>query len=153
MPDMESVNQKIEAGTYSPTGMGMQSSLIIAVTNKAVRDQLSRLNAKVMGTLSDLFDGAPVVLVVLANREHPIYLYDGSLVMGNLFNAAHAVDQGSYWIHRAKEVFDSKEGKALLKEWGVEGNYEGIGHCILGYATKEPPTVKPRKSDYVRYIK
>ena len=153
MPDMELVSQVIEAGTYAPTGMGMQSPLIIAVTNKAVRNQLSRLNAEVMGTQSDPFYGAPVVLVVLASRERPTYLYDGSLVMGNLLNAAHAVGLGSCWIHRAKEVFDSEEGKALLKEWGVEGDYEGIGHCILGYATKEPPAAKPRKSDYVRYIK
>ena len=153
MPATDLIDEIIEAGTYAPTGMGMQSPIIIAVTNKAVRDQLSDMNAKVLGTKTDPFYGAPVVLIVLASRERPTYLYDGSLVMGNLMNAAHAVGLGSCWIHRAREVFDSKEGKAMLKEWGIEGDYEGIGHCVLGYALKDAPAAKPRKSDYVKYIK
>ena len=153
MPDMELVNQVIEAGIYAPTGMGMQSPIIIAVTNKAVRDRLSQINAEVMGTKADPFSGAPVVLVVLANRERSTYLYDGSLVMGNLLNAAHAVGLGSCWIHRAKEVFYSDEGKAMLKVWGVDGDYEGIGHCVLGYPLNDSQAPKPRKNDYVRYVK
>ncbi len=154
MPTQELIDQVIEAGTYAPTGMGHQSPIIIAVTNKAVRDRLSQLNAAVMGTTSDPFYGAPVVLIVLAERNWMTHIYDGALVMGNLLNAAHAVGLGSCWIHRAKEVFDSPEGKALLKEWGIEGDYEGIGHCILGYPLKEAlPQPKPRKSDYVHYVK
>ena len=153
MPSMELIEQIVEAGTYAPTGMGRQSPVIVAVTNKAIRDRLSQLNAQVLGSSSDPFYGAPVVLVVLADKERPTYLYDGSLVMGNLMNAAHAVGLGSCWIHRAKEVFASEEGKKLLKEWGIEGDYEGIGHCVVGYSAQEAGMPKPRKPDYVRYVK
>lgn len=152
VPDKELLAQAIEAGTYAPTGMGRQSPIIVAVTDKAVRDRLSQLNAAVMGADNDPFYGAPAVLVVLADRSVPTYLYDGSLVMGNLMNAAHALGLGTCWIHRAKEVFDSEEGKALLKEWGIEGDYEGIGNCIIGYPAQENPQPKPRKENYVYYI-
>ena len=152
MPPKELLEQVIEAGTYAPTGKGNQSPIIVAVTDKTMRDSLSRLNAAVMGMDSDPFYGAPAVLIVLADRKYPTYLYDGSLVMGNLLNAAHAVGLGSCWIHRAKEVFDSEEGKALLKSWGIEGDYEGIGNCIIGYPAQEAPAPKPRKPDYVHFI-
>lgn len=152
VPDKELLAQVIEAGTYAPTGMGRQSPIIVAVTDKAVRNRLSQLNAAVMGADNDPFYGAPAVLVVLADRSVPTYLYDGSLVMGNLMNAAHALGLGTCWIHRAKEVFDSEEGKALLKEWGIEGDYEGIGNCIIGYPAQENPQPKPRKENYVYYI-
>ena len=105
-----------------------------------------------MGADSDPFYGAPVVLIVLADKSAPTYLYDGSLVMGNLMNAAHALGVSSCWIHRAKEEFESPEGKALLKELGIEGDYEGIGHCILGYAADGEPEAKPRKEHYVYYV-
>lgn len=154
-PDMipaEILDQILEAGTYAPTGMGKQSPIIIAVTDKAVRDQLSKMNAAVMGADTDPFYGAPVVLVVLANRAIGTNVYDGSLVMGNLLNAAHALGIASCWIHRAKEEFDSAEGKAILQSLGIEGDYEGIGHCILGYAASEANAPAPRKSGYVYKI-
>ena len=146
------LDQIIEAGTYAPTGMGRQSPIIVAVTNRELRDKLSGWNAKIMGADSDPFYGAPVVLIVLADKSAPTYLYDGSLVMGNLMNAAHALGVSSCWIHRAKEEFESPEGKALLKELGIEGDYEGIGHCILGYAADVEPEAKPRKEHYVYYV-
>lgn len=152
MPEKELIAQIVEAGAYAPTGMGRQSPIIVAVTNREIRNRLSQLNASIMGNDSDPFYGAPVVLVVLADKQFPTYLYDGTLVMGNLQNAAHAVGLGSCWIHRAKEVFETPEGKALLKEWGIEGEYEGIGNCIIGYSAQEAPQPKPRKPDYVRYI-
>ena len=152
MPEKELIAQIVEAGTYAPTGMGKQSPIIVAVTNRDTRDQLAEMNAKIMGVDTDPFYGAPVVLVVLADKQYPTYLYDGSLVMGNLMNAAQAVGLGSCWIHRAKEVFETPEGKALLKEWGIEGDYEGIGNCIIGYSAQEAPQPKPRKPDYIRYI-
>ena len=152
IPDKELLAKVIEAGTYAPTGMGKQSPIIVAVTDKETRDYLSKLNARVMGSDNDPFYGAPAVLVVLADRNIGTYLYDGSLVMGNLMNAAHALGLGTCWIHRAKEVFDSEEGKALLKKWGIEGDYEGIGNCIIGYPAQEAPQPKPRKADYVHYI-
>ncbi len=148
----EILDQILEAGTYAATGMGRQSPIMIAVTDKKVRDWLSEMNAAVMGASADPFYGAPVVVVVLANRAVPTCLYDGSLVMGNLMNAAHSLGIASCWIHRAKEEFDSAEGKAILKELGIEGDYEGIGHCILGYAAQEPNAAAPRKENYIYRI-
>lgn len=152
IPERELIDKILEAGTYAPTGMGQQSPIIVAVTNQELRDRLSRMNADIMGQDTDPFYGAPVVLIVLADKNIPTYLYDGSLVMGNLLNAAHAVGLGSCWIHRAKEMFDSDEGKALLKEWGIKGDYEGIGNCIIGYPAQGLPAPKARKTDYIHYI-
>ncbi|MCD7892587.1 MAG: nitroreductase [Erysipelotrichaceae bacterium] len=149
--DKETIEKIVKAGTYAPTGMGRQSPIIIAVTNKEMRDKLSKLNAQVMGRDIDPFYGAPAVLVVLANKEMPTYVYDGSLVMGQLMLAAYNEGVSSCWIHRAKEVFESDEGKAILKDLGIEGEYEGIGHCILGYSDNIP-VAKDRKEDYVYYI-
>ena len=148
----EKLNAIIEAGTYAATGMGRQSPIMIAVTDRKMRDRLSQMNAAVMGANSDPFYGAPAVIVVLADRAVGTYLYDGSLVMGNLMNAAHALGIASCWIHRAREEFDSEEGKAILKELGIEGDYEGIGHCILGYAAGEDKPAAPRKENYIRRI-
>ena len=127
------LDQILEAGTFAATGMGRQSPIMIAVTDKAMRDRLSRMNAAVMGAENDPFYGAPVVIAVLADRRVPTYLYDGSLVMGNLMNAAHALGIGSCWIHRAKEEFESPEGKEILRSLGIGDGYEGIGHLALGY--------------------
>ena len=148
------IERIVEAGTYAANGRGHQASIILAVTNKELRDRLSEMNRKIGGWDEgfDPFYGAPVVLVVLAEKDWPTHVYDGSLVMGNLMLAAHALDIGSCWIHRAKEVFASEEGKVLLKKWGVEGDYEGIGHCVLGYPAADVPKAKPRKENYVYYV-
>lgn len=143
----ELLDQVLEAGTYAPTGMNRQTPVIIAVTNPDMVKKISQLNAGVMGGSNDPFYGAPAVLIVLAEKTGT-WIYDGSLVMGNLLNAAHAVGLGAAWIHRAKEVFASDEGKALLKEWGLEGDYEGIGNCIIGYPD-EAPEARPRKEGYI----
>lgn len=156
-PDMvpqEAIEAVLKAGTYAPTGNGKQSPIIIAVTNKEMRDKLSAMNAKVMGKDGiDPFYGAPVVLVVLGDKSKATYLYDGSLVMGNLMLAAYDQGLGSCWIHRAKEEFESEEGKAILRDLGIEGDYEGIGHCVLGYPAQDLPEASPRKDNYVYYIK
>lgn len=153
MPTDQLISEVVKAGEYAPTGRGMQSPRIVVITNKAVRDRLSQLNAEVMGVTSDPFYGAPVILLVLADRSRPTYLYDGSLVMGNLMNAAHAVGLGSCWIHRAREVFASEEGKQLLAQWGITGDYESIGHVALGYALNEPAQAKPRKDNYTVWVR
>lgn len=155
-PDMvpkETIDKIIEAGLYAPSGMGRQPVIILAITNKEVRDRFSKLNAGIMGADgTDPFYGAPVVLVVLADKKVPTYLYDGSLVMANLMLAAHDLGIGSCWIHRAKEEFEQKEGKELLKSLGIEGDYEGIGHCILGYADEPAKEAAPRKENRVYYV-
>ena len=153
-PDMvpkELLDQVLEAGTWAPTGMGMQSPIILAVTNKELRDKLSKMNADIMGSQADPFYGAPVVLVVLADRNRPTHVYDGSLVMANLMLAAEDLGLASCWIHRAKEEFESTEGKEILKSLGIEGDYEGIGHCVLGYAAAPAGEPKERKASYVYY--
>ena len=145
----ELLDQILEAGTYAATGMGRQSPIMIAVTDRALRDRLSKMNAAVAGREGDPFYGAPVVIVVLADRKVPTYRYDGSLVMGNLMLAAHTLGIGSCWIHRAREEFDSEEGKALLRQLGIEGDYEGVGHCILGYPDGPCRPAAPRKENYI----
>lgn len=151
----EKLQAIIKAGTYAATGMGKQSPIIIAVTNKEMRDRLSAMNAKIMGQGEgfDPFYGAPELLIVLANKDMPTYIYDGSLVMGNLMNAAADLGVGSCWIHRAKEEFESEEGREILKSLGIKGNYEGIGHLVLGYAAAPAKEAAPRKDDYVYYIR
>lgn len=145
------IERIVEAGTYVANGRGHQASIILAVTNKELRDKLSEMNRKIGGWDEgfDPFYGAPVVLVVLAEKDWPTHVYDGSLVMGNLMLAAHELGIASCWIHRAKEEFESPEGKQILKDLGITGDYEGIGHCILGYADCEEPTAAPRKENYV----
>lgn len=153
IPPMEVIEEICKAGTYAPTGMNRQSPIIIAVTNKEMRDRMSKLNAGVMGADNDPFYGAPVVLVVLADKSVHTCVEDGSLVMGNLMNAAHAKGLGSCWIHRAREVFESEEGKQILKELGIEGDYVGVGNCILGYTKGDYPEAKPRKENWVYWVK
>lgn len=143
----------VKAGTYAATGMGKQSPIILAVTNKELRDQLSKENAKIMGVNTDPFYGAPVILIVLANTAVPTYKYDGSLVMGNLMNAAESLGINSIWIHRAKEEFESDFGKKILADLGIEGSFEGIGHCALGYAAAPLNAPAARKENYVYYLK
>jgi len=159
---LELVEEVVKAGTYAPSGMNKQSAKIIAVTNKEMRDRLSRINLEIVignnlttsSGHSDPFYGAPVVLVVLAKKEIGTRIYDGSLVMENMMVAANSLCLGSCWIHRAKETFESEEGKQILAELGINEEYEGIGNCILGYAA--PDALKPqspRKEDYVVWVK
>ena len=148
----EILDQILEAGTYAATGMGRQSPVMIAVTDKKVRDQLSRMNAAVMGASNDPFYGAPAVLLVLADKSSANHVYDGSLTMGNMMLAAHALGLGSCWINRAREEFDSDEGKEILRELGIKGNWEGIGHCVVGIPEGDLPEAKPRKEGRVLWV-
>ena len=146
------LNKILEAGTYAPTAMGMQKPIIIAITDKKVRDEVLRENAKIMGREgTDPFYGAPVILLV-AVENYPNAVYDGSCVMDNLLNAAWAMGVGSCWIHRAKEELESDFGKKLLKSLGIVGDYIGVGHVALGYFDGEPPLPKPRKENYIYRI-
>ena len=148
----ETLDTILEAGEYSPSGMGQQSTLMVVTQDPELVAKLSKMNAAVMGSTSDPFYGAPTVIIVFSDSKMGTCVENGSLVMGNLMNAAHSLGIGSCWIHRAKEEFESEEGKALLKKWGIEGDYEGIGHCVLGYAAAELPAAKPRKENYVYYV-
>ena len=151
MVDKETLDKIIAAGLNAPSGMNKQAAIIVAVTNKEDRDLLSKINmGKDPFHRADPFYGAPVVLVVLADKSVPTYIYDGSVVMENLMLATHALGLGACWIHRAKETFELPEGKELLKKWGIEGDYEGIGNCIVGYPDVEPEK-KPRKENRVYY--
>lgn len=147
----EELDAVLTAGTWAPTGMNRQSPVIVAVQDKETRDKLSAINASIMGSNGDPFYGAPTVLVVLADRNAHTHVEDGSLVMGNLLLAASSIGLGSCWIHRAKETFETEEGKALLRKWGLDPEkYRGVGNCILGYPA--PGGVKPaapRKENYV----
>ena len=150
----EELQAIIRAGTYAASGMGRQSPLIIAVTDKELRNQIAEENRKIggWGEGFDPFYGAPVILIVLADKSVVTHVYDGSLVMGNLMNAAESLGVASIWIHRAKEEFESEFGKNILKKLGISGEFEGIGHCALGYAAEPANAPAARKDDYVFYI-
>ena len=146
----ETLDAILETATYTPTGRNLQSPIMVVVRDAETREQLRRMNAEILGNPdSDPFYGAPVIVIVLADRSVRTYIEDGSLVMGNLMNAAYAVGVDSCWIHRARQEFDSEEGKALLRKWGINGDYAGIGHCILGYRDCDYPAVRPRKENYI----
>ena len=156
MPTEEEISLVLKAGTFAASGMNRQSPIIIAVTNKKLRDELSKLNAEIMGNPGcDPFYGAPVVLVVLADKNAcaMTYVYDGACVIQNMMLAAHSIGLGSCWIHRAKEEFNTEFGKKILADLGIHGEYEGIGHCILGYPDCALPEPKERKSNYVYYVR
>ena len=146
------IDQVIEAGLYAASGKGEQDVIVIQIADRAVRDKLSMMNRQIIGSSNEKLDpfyGAQTVLVVLARKDWPTHVYDGSLVLGNMTLAAHALGLGSCWIHRAKEEFDSEEGKELKKQWGVPDEYIGVGHCVLGYRDCEYPAAKPRKEGFV----
>jgi len=146
----EKLQAILEAGKYAANGRGMQSATMVVVQDAETREQLRRMNASVLGNPdADPFYGAPTVVVVLADKNHPTAVEDGSLVMGNLMLAAYSVGVDSCWIHRAREMFAGEEGKALLEKWGLPGEYIGVGNCILGYRAGEYPVAKPRKENFV----
>ena len=142
----------LEAGTYAPTGRGKQSPQIIAVKDKAVRDKISALNAAIMGTNSDPYYGAPVIILVLADGTANTFVEDGSCVLENMMLAAEAEGLGTVWVHREREIFDSDEGKALLREWNLPETLRGVGSIALGYPAAEPREAAPRKENYIKYI-
>ena len=139
----------LRAGMYAPSAKNQQSARIVVVQDAAARARLTRMNAAVMGSDKDPMYGAPTILLVVADAHNPNAVADGSLVMGNLMIAAASLGLGSCWINRAKEELETEEGKALLKQWGLEGDYIGVGHCILGYPAEEPKPAAPRKADYI----
>jgi nitroreductase len=151
MPKKEDIEQIIEAGLYAANGQAKQAAIIVAVTNKEIRDRLSKDNLRVVGKepVSDPFYGAPVILIALADKSCATSVYDASLVMGNMMLAAHSLGLGSIWIHRAKEEFETDEWKKFLKDLGAEGDYEGVGHCAVGYIDGEIPAPQKRKEGRV----
>lgn len=152
----ETLDKILEAGTFAASGMGKQSAIIVAITNKEIRDKISELNALVMGkTDIDPFYGAPEIIVVLADKGNrpTTYIHDGSLVLGNMMNEAESLGVATCWIHRAKEVFESDEGKTLLASWGITGDYEGIGNLAVGFADAPKNAPAPRKENYIYYVK
>lgn len=149
----EELQAILEAGKYAATGKGLQSPKMVVIQNPEVIAKLSKWNADIMGVTSDPFYGAPTVILVLADATRTTAVQDGSLVMGNLMLAAHSIGVASCWINRAKEEFATEEGKALLKQWGIEGDYIGVGHCVLGYPAVDLPKPAPRKDDYVVFVK
>ncbi len=154
MPERSDIEQIIEAGRYAASGKGRQATITIAVTQKEFIEKLSADNCRIGGwdASFDPFYGAPVILIVLAEKDWPTHVYDGSLVMDNMMLAAHSLGLGSIWIHRAKEEFEMPAYKQILKDLGIEGEWEGIGHCAVGYTDGAAPKAAARKTDKVYWI-
>lgn len=149
----EELNAILEAGTWAPTGMGLQSPLIIAIQDPETIALLEERNAEIQKQPGGHpFYGAPTVVAVVADGENPNWLQDGSLVMGNMMNAAYSLGVGSCWVNRAKEFFDTLEGKRMLARWNIDRKYRGVGFCLLGYADCDDPVPKPRKEGYIHKI-
>lgn len=149
----EELEAILKAGTFAPTGRNSQSPVMVVVQDPGLIAKLAKLNAEIWGKDVDPFFGAPTDIIVFSDKRVHTYLYNGSLVMGNLMNAAHSVGVGSCWVHRAKEMFETEFGRELMKKWGLDENYEGIGNCVIGYAAGDIPAAKPRKDGYVIFDK
>ena len=154
MVSKKDIDEIIESGLYAANGMGRQAVITVAVTNKELRDKIAEDNRKIGGWDKgfDPFYGAPVILIVLAEKDWRNRVYDGSLVIGNMMPAAHSLGLGSIWIHRAKEEFETEEYKKLLKDIGVQGEWEGIGHCAIGYIDGDIHKPAPRKENRVYFV-
>lgn len=154
LPD-EVLKEIIDAGLYAASGKNHQAARIIAITDKQLRDKLSKLNCSIGGWSEDFdpFYGAQTVLLVIAEKAWPTHVYDGSLVMGELMLAASSLGVGSCWIHRAKEELETELGAEILEKVGlVPGEWVGIGHCILGYPEGDIPAPAERGENRVYYI-
>ena len=143
------LEEVLRAGTYAPTGGGRQSPVLVAVTDKAARDEISRLNAAVMGKDTDPYYSAPVLVLALADPASSTWVEDASCALENMMLAAHALGLGSVWVHREREIFDSEAGKALLRAWGLPETLRGVGSIALGYASGPAPAPAPRKDGYI----
>lgn len=144
------LQEVIEAGRYAASGNGRQPVLFIAIQDKENRELVRKMNAEVMqNPNSDPYYGAPTIILVLASPESRTYIEDGNLAIGNLMNAAHSLGLASVYVYREREMFASEDGQALLKKWGVEGTYEGIGSVALGYAACDLPAAAPRKDNVI----
>ena len=153
IPSKEILDKIAEAGTYAPTGRGLQAPKIVVVRDRETIEYIEKLNASAWaGKMEHPFYGAPVLMIVLADPEIRTYVDDGNMVIGNILNAAHALGVASCYIYRARETFDMPEGKELLRKWGIDERYRGIGNCILGYAAVPYADPKPRKDDYILYV-
>ena len=153
LPSESDINVIINAGLRAASGRNMQAPIIVAVTDKTIRDALSSANAEIMGASGDPFYGAPAVLVVLARKTAHTYVYDGSLALGNMMLAAEELGLGSCWVHRAKEVFEKEEWRSWLKKIGIDEEVEGIGNLILGYPNGNIPQPKETKPNRVYWVK
>ena len=146
--------QVLEAGTWSPTSMGAQHPHIIAVQNPAFIERLRKMNAEVMGSKGDPYYGAPTIILVLTDRGYGNEVYDGSIVLQTMMLAAHDIGLGTCWIHREREMFDSEEGKLLLRDMGIQEDLMGIGALSIGYEAEGGiHAPKPRKPDYYKIVK
>ena len=152
IPSAADIDKIIHAGLRAASGRNLQAPIIVAITNKEVRDRLAKANGAVINSDADPFYGAPAILVVLAKKSVRTRVYDGSLVLGNMMLAAHALGLGSCWIHRARETFELPEWKEWLRAHGIEGEYEGVGNLVLGYRSGDYPAEKPRLPGRVYYI-
>lgn len=153
MPTDEELQTIVNAGLYAPSGKNGQSSIMICITNKEIRDTLSKLNAQVMNSETDPFYGAPAVIAVLGDASNKLFVQDASLSMQNLMLSAHALGLGSCWINRAYEVFRSLEGKKLKQTWNIPDSYEGVAFCIIGHAANTTAPAAPRRNNRVITIK
>lgn len=145
----EALDAVLEAGTYAPSGKGKQVSTIVAVQDQETLQKLARMNAEVLGRDIDPYYAPPTIVLVFADPQRPTYIQDASCVLENMMLAAHALGLGSCWINREREMFETQEGKALMKKWGLDETLKGVGALSLGYIKGNPPKAAKRKENYI----
>jgi nitroreductase len=145
----EDLNAILEAGIYAPSGSNQQSALFVVVQDKDLLKKLSAMNAAVLGKDMDPYYNAPTVVLVFADKSKVTPVEDARLAPGNMLNAAASLGIGSCWVHPIRQMFETGEGRDLLSQWGVTGDYIGVGSCILGYADGPHPKAAPRKDNFV----
>lgn len=141
------VTKVVDAGIWAASGRGLQSPIVIRIKDAALRARISAENAAILGREIDPFYGAPEILLVLVESSVNTAVCDGSLVLGNMMLAAHALGLGSCWIHRAREESENPNGVVaeIVKRLSLPGKYVGVGHLALGYAAAPLPPPPPRK--------
>jgi len=144
------LNTILECGVHAPSGKNKQSSLIVVIQNRELISKIAKINGSFVNKVGlNPFYDAPTLIIVFGDKNISTYKEDGSAIITNMINAAYSIGVSSCWIHRAKETFETDEGKKMMEEWGISSDYEGIGNCVLGYADCEIPKPFPRKDNYI----
>lgn len=150
------LNAVLDAGTWAPNAWDKQSASIIAIRDEASRAVLTHLSQELAAEAGedtpDPLYGAPVVVLITAEKDSESGLEDGSLVAGNIMNAAQSVGLGSCWVNTARKILEMPIGKAMLMKWGVTEPVTGVAFVVLGWPTEKPEEPRARKENYIRIV-
>ncbi|WP_455585224.1 nitroreductase family protein [Bacteroides sp.] len=153
----EDLNLILEAATYAPNGMHLETWHFTAIQNAAV---LTELNEKIKGAFRKSDDvhlqergksqtyccyyHAPTLIVVSNDSARWWAPMDCACALQNIFLAAKSLGIGSCWINQLGQTCDDPEVRAFLTKLGIPENQKVYGCAALGYAPADAP-VKEKK--------